>query len=130
MLERFPIHATVAASDIDRARSWYEAKLGLEPKVTDPGGGMWFEFSSGTWLYVYPTASAGTAQNTVAGWTVTGIEQVMDELRSRGVVFEEYDLPGIRTVNGLATWEGMGKAAWFRDSEGNTFELSEVLGSR
>ena len=55
------------------------------------------------------------------------MESVMEELRSRGVVFEDYDMPGIKTVNGLATWEGMGKAAWFKDSEGNTLELSEVL---
>jgi len=127
MLERFPVHASVAAADIERAKAWYEEKLGLEPQKTDPGGGMWFEFAAGTWLYVYPSGAAGTARNTVAGWTVTGIEEVMDRLRSRGVVFEEYDLPGIRTVDGLATWEGMARAAWFRDSEGNTFELSEVL---
>ncbi|HLA93969.1 MAG TPA: VOC family protein [Actinomycetota bacterium] len=129
MLEQFPVHASVAASDIDRARTWYKEKLGLEPRKTDPGGGMWFEFAGGTWLYVYASGAAGTAQNTVAGWTVKGIESVMAGLRSRGVVFEEYDFPGgLKTVKGLAIWDGVAKAAWFKDSEGNTFELSEVLG--
>jgi catechol 2,3-dioxygenase-like lactoylglutathione lyase family enzyme len=125
LLDQFPIHATVAASDLNRARDWYRDKLGLEPKTED-GGGMWFEFSGGMWLYVYATGSAGTAMNTVAGWTVINIEKVMDELRDRGLVFEEYDTPGIKTKDGLATWE-TAKAAWFKDSEGNTFELSETL---
>ena len=74
---------------------------------------------------MYQTDSAGTAKNTVAGWTVTGIESVMAELRARGVTFEEYDFGEVRTENGLLTMGGA-KAAWFKDSEGNTFELSEV----
>jgi catechol 2,3-dioxygenase-like lactoylglutathione lyase family enzyme len=127
MLERFPVHASVAAANVDRARAWYRDRLGVEPKMTDPGGGMWFEFAGATWLYVYPTTFAGTAKNTVAGWAVTGIEDVMRDLRGRGVVFEEYDLPNLKTVDGLATWDGVAKAAWFKDGEGNIFELSEVL---
>jgi catechol 2,3-dioxygenase-like lactoylglutathione lyase family enzyme len=126
MLEQFPIHATVAASDLARARAWYEEKLGLTPQKEDPSG-LWFQFASETWLLVYQTGSAGTAQNTQAGWTVKDIESLMEDLRGRGVVFEEYDFPGMgKTVNGLADF-GSAKAAWFKDSEGNTFELSEVL---
>lgn len=124
MLRGFPIHATVAASDLARARAWYEEKLGLAPEQEDPGG-LWYRFAGDTWLYLYGTPSAGTAQNTVAGWTVKGIESVMAELRGRGVVFEDYDFPDFKTVDGLATF-GPARAAWFRDSEGNTFELSEV----
>jgi len=125
VLERFPVHATGAASDIGRAKKWFAEKLGIAPKNEDPGGGLWFEFGDGTWLSIYPTGSAGTAQNTIAGWTVTGIESVMADLRGRGVVFEDYDFPGLKTVNGLASM-GPAKAAWFKDSEGNTYELSEV----
>jgi len=125
MIDQFPIHTTVAASDLDRARSWYQEKLGLEPKKSDDGG-LWFEFAGGTWLYVYKTGSAGTAKNTVGGWTVENIEKVMEELKGRGVVFEDYDMPGIKTEDGLATFE-TAKNAWFKDSEGNTFELSEPL---
>ncbi len=124
-LKDFPIHTTVAASDLDRARTWYREKLGLTPDKED-GGGFWIEFAGGTWLYVYATGSAGTAQNTVGGWTVENIEAVMKELRDRGVEFEEYDMPGIKTEEGLATFE-TAKNAWFKDSEGNTFELSETL---
>lgn len=124
-LENFPIHATVAASDLDRARTWFEEKLGLKPQEQDAGG-FWFRFAGETWLYVYQTGSAGTAKNTVAGWTVNNIEAVMKELRDRGMEFEEYDMPGIKTEDGLATFE-TAKTAWFKDTEGNTFELSETL---
>ncbi|HEX2090211.1 MAG TPA: VOC family protein [Actinomycetota bacterium] len=124
MLERFPVHATVAASDIERARTWYRDRLGLSPKREETGN-LWYEFAPGTWLLVYQTGAAGTAQNTQAGWTVTGIETVMEDLRGRGVEFEEYDFGEMKTANGLLEVPGMGKSAWFKDSEGNTFELSE-----
>jgi catechol 2,3-dioxygenase-like lactoylglutathione lyase family enzyme len=125
MLDAFPIHATAAAVDLDRARRWYEDKLGLVPAREDPGG-VWYRFAGETWLYLYGTPSAGTARNTIAGWTVRDIEAVMAELRGRGVTFEDYDLGELRTVDGLADF-GSAKVAWFQDSEGNTYELSEVM---
>jgi catechol 2,3-dioxygenase-like lactoylglutathione lyase family enzyme len=128
MLTRFPIHATAAAIDLPRARRWYEEKLGLTPEREDPGG-VWYHFAGDTWLYLYATPSAGTAQNTIAGWTVQDIETVMADLRRRGVTFEDYDFGELRTVDGLADF-GMAKAAWFKDSEGNTYELSEVAAAR
>lgn len=63
---------------------------------------------------------------TAAGWEVEDIEKEVAELRSHGVVFEEYDLPGIKTVNGIAVI-GNEKAAWFKDSEGNILNIAEVL---
>ena len=125
MLKDFPIHATAAAVDLDRARHLYETRLGLVPEKEDQGG-AWFRFLGDTWLYLYGTPSAGTARNTIAGWTVTGIEAVIADLRRRGVVFEDYDFGEVKTVDGLADF-GAAKAAWFKDSEGNTYELSEVL---
>jgi catechol-2,3-dioxygenase len=125
MLTGFPIHATAAATDLIRARQWYEEKLDLRPEREDPGG-VWYRFAGDTWLYLYATPSAGTAQNTIAGWTVTGIETVMASLRARGVTFEEYDFGEVRTVDGLVDF-GVAKAAWFKDSEGNTYELSELM---
>ena len=125
MLTDFPIHATAAASDLARARRWYQEQLGLLPEKEDPGG-VWYRFAGDTWLYLYGTASAGTAQNTIAGWTVRGIEAVMADLRAHGVRFEDYDFGDLKTVDGLADF-GPAKAAWFKDSEGNTFELSEVV---
>lgn len=124
-LQDFPIHATAAASDLARARAWYEQKLGLLPEREDDGG-LWYRFAGDTWLYLYATPTAGTARNTVAGWTVAGIEDVMSTLRERGASFEDYDFGEFKTVDGLADF-GIAKAAWFRDSEGNILELSEVL---
>jgi hypothetical protein len=66
-------------------------------------------------------------RNTIGGWTVTDIETVMAELRGRGVAFEDYDMGEPKTIEGLVDF-GMAKAAWFKDSEGNTYELSEVMG--
>jgi SAM-dependent methyltransferase/catechol 2,3-dioxygenase-like lactoylglutathione lyase family enzyme len=125
MLEQFPINAIAAAVDLDRARRWYEEKLGAKPQKEDPGG-LWYRFGGETWLYLYSTSSAGTARNTIAGWTVKGIEAVMADLRTRGVVFEDYDFGENKTVDGLMNM-GEAKAAWFKDSEGNTYEISEVI---
>ncbi len=103
MLEQFPVHPTLPASDLERARGWYEEKLGFIPKHEDPGG-LWYECAEGTWLLVTRSAGAGTAQNTAASFTVRDIESVMHELRGRGVVFESYDLPDFKTVHGLLGW--------------------------
>ena len=125
MLTQFPIHPSVAVTDLDRTRAWYADKLSLTPEVDDPGG-LWYRFGGDSWLHLYVSSFAGTAQNTVAGWSVKGIESVMSALRDRGVVFEDYDFGEIKTVDGLADF-GAGTAAWFKDPDGNTFELSEVL---
>ena len=124
MLESFPLSARLPAADIDRARVWYREMLGLEPAKVGPMGDLWYS-TGDTWFLVYQTEAAGTARNTAAGWQVTGIEAVVADLRSRGVVFEEYDFPQFKTVEGLVTLP-YGKAAWLKDSEGNIIELSEV----
>ena len=95
------------------------------PDREDPGG-VWYRFGGETWLYLYATPSAGTAQNTIAGWQVEDIESVMAALRKRGVVFEDYDLGEVQMVDGLADF-GLAKAAWFKDVDGNIYELTEVL---
>lgn len=124
MLTDFPIHATAAAIDLDRARRWFEDKLGLVPDREDPGG-VWYRFAGDTWFYLFGTPSAGTAMNTIAGWTVTGIEAVMADLRGRGVVFEDYDFGELKTVDGLADF-GSARAAWFKDSEGNIMCIDQA----
>jgi len=128
MLREFPISARIAASDIGRARAWYRDKLGLEPEVEEMGGmALWYR-SGETWFLLYETSSAGTARNTVGGWEVTGLDGLMADLRSRGVVFEDYDFGNDwKTVDGVMSMEGH-RAAWFTDSEGNVFELTEKAG--
>jgi catechol 2,3-dioxygenase-like lactoylglutathione lyase family enzyme len=126
VLRQFPVSVRAAALDLDRARKWYEDKLGLVPDQSDPGG-HWYRFGGETWLYLYGTASAGTAKNTIAGWAVKDIVGVMAGLRARGVTFEDYDFGEMKTVDGLIDF-GAARAAWFKDSEGNTYELTEVAG--
>jgi catechol 2,3-dioxygenase-like lactoylglutathione lyase family enzyme len=125
LLDTFPVHATLPASDLERARAWYRDKLGLEPAREDEVG-LWFEFA-GARLLLYETSSAGSAQNTAAEWLVRDLEGVMSELRNRGVEFEEYDFPGLKTENGVATI-GQHRSAWFKDSEGNILSLDEPAG--
>ena len=125
MLSDYPLMARLAASDIGRARKWYEEKLGLVPQTEEMGGQVLYYQTGGAWFSVYQTSYAGTAKNTVAGWTVKGIEGLMTQLRARGVVFNDYDFGEIKTVDGLMSM-GDNRAAWFTDSEGNTIELSQV----
>lgn len=130
MLRDFPLSARIAASDISRAREWYRTSLDLVPEVEEMGGmALWYR-SGGTWFLLYQTEAAGTARNTVGGWEVRDLDETMSGLRSRGVEFEEYDFGnGIATVNGVMTMEGH-RAAWFKDSEGNIFELTDTVAGR
>ena len=116
-----PVSAGLPASDIERARAFYEGTLGL-PIAQDLEGALTFGCGNGTMVFVYPSEFAGTNQATAAGWQVGDIEAAMEELRSKGVTFEEYDLPGLRTVDGIATF-GPTKSSWFKDTEGNILAL-------
>jgi catechol 2,3-dioxygenase-like lactoylglutathione lyase family enzyme len=123
MLSNSRIIPTVPAADIDRARAWYEEKLGLKPSQERPDGLM-YDCGEGSQFLLYPTSFAGTAQNTLVAWRVGDIQAEMSDLRGRGVVFEEYDFPGLKTVDGVADVEGL-KGSWFKDSEGNTLALAQ-----
>jgi predicted enzyme related to lactoylglutathione lyase len=126
-LKDHPMSARLAATDIARARTWYAEKLGLVPDKEEMGGmALWYR-TGATWFLLYQTESAGTARNTVGGWEVTGIEDLVRALRSQGVTFEEYDFgEGMKTVDGIMSEPGGGRAAWFRDSEENVLELTEA----
>jgi catechol 2,3-dioxygenase-like lactoylglutathione lyase family enzyme len=123
MLANHEVRAVIAASNIERAKKFYTEKLGLEAEIETPGG-IIFK-CKGSHLLVYPTQFAGTAKNTVASWETDHIEKDVEGLRARGVVFEEYDIPGFKTVNGIAI-TGKDKAAWFKDSEGNILALFQM----
>jgi hypothetical protein len=91
----------------------------------EPGDdNLMFQCGNGTRFLLYQTDNAGTARNTQMGWVTDDVERDVQDLRSRGVVFEEYDFPGLKTENGIATSDA-GKAAWFLDSEGNILSLFE-----
>jgi catechol 2,3-dioxygenase-like lactoylglutathione lyase family enzyme len=117
------VHTTIAASDLDRARQFYEEKLGLTPSEETPGG-LFYDMEESRFL-LYPSAGAGTAQHTVMGFVVDDIEREVAELKERGLVFEEYDFPGLKTVNSIAD-TGSVRAAWFKDSEGNILGVVQL----
>ncbi|HEX2026152.1 MAG TPA: VOC family protein [Actinomycetota bacterium] len=126
MLDRYPPHAMLAASDMDRAKAWYREKLGLVPTQEDPQG-AWFEVA-GTGFGLFPTPQAGTAKSTVMRWSVDDIEAVVEHLRGRGVTFERFDAPGIEWEGDIASMGGIRRVAWFKDSEGNTLAVSQRVG--
>jgi predicted enzyme related to lactoylglutathione lyase len=118
-----PLYVVLPAEDLERARGFYEEKLGVELK--DSPGGLIAMTGSGTGLFIYPTAHT-KAEHTVASFVVSSVVDTVAELRGRGVVFEEYDLPGLKTVDGIAEMGGGVKSAWFKDSEGNIIALNEM----
>jgi catechol 2,3-dioxygenase-like lactoylglutathione lyase family enzyme len=125
MLQQSPLYAYIPARDLERARRFYEGKLGFVPKQ-ESNGGVVYEFANGTACFLYPTPNAGTSQASQAFWDVADVDREIIELRNKGVVFEDFDMPGQRSAAGAVT-AGGAKAAWFRDSEGNIMALIETL---
>lgn len=117
--------AIIPATDLERARRFYAEKFGIAPAVEDRDEGLLFIFGDGSRFLLYETQFAGTAEHTVASFVVDDLDAAMSSLRGRGVVFEEYDYPGFKTVNGVVAM-GQNRAAWFKDSEGNIIALSEL----
>ena len=124
MLSTAPIRAYIPASDVKRARKFYEEVLGLEPGE-DYAGGVIYECGD-TEAFLYPTLNAGTSKASQAFWQVEDVEAEVAELKARGVKFEEYDFPGMTMKNSIVT-AGGAKAAWFKDSEGNILAVTERL---
>jgi catechol 2,3-dioxygenase-like lactoylglutathione lyase family enzyme len=123
MFESATAHATVAVSDLERARKFYEGTLGLEI-MDERSDGVTYKDAAGGWFLVYPSQFAGTAKSTYMSFDVADVEQAVKELRERGVVFEEYDMPGLKTVNGISEIQGV-KGAWFKDPDGNILAIGE-----
>ena len=123
MLQDFPLYAYIPATDVARARRFYEGSLGFKPGP-ELAGGVTYEFGGRTACFLYPTPHAGTSKASQAFWQVRDIERLVRELQGRGVHFEEYDEPGMKTGNAILE-EGGVKAAWFKDSEGNIMALIE-----
>lgn len=116
--------AVIAASDFERARSFYEDVLGLEPEdVQEAAQAVTYRLGQ-TRLLLYATSYAGTAKNTVFGIESTDLDGDMAALREKGVEFLDYDFPGLKTVDGVAEMEGE-RSSWFTDSEGNILALMQ-----
>ena len=110
-------------SDKATLAAWYRDKLGLEPDQ-EPPDSLVYRFGD-TRFIVFAADDAGTARHSVASWIVDDLVAAVTELRERGVSFERYDGPALRTADGIAPTP-VGKAAWFKDSEGNLLELIQL----
>jgi catechol 2,3-dioxygenase-like lactoylglutathione lyase family enzyme len=117
------VYPVLAVDDVKRAASFYRDKLGLEVEVDSESYAR--VHAGNGWVTLYKTSSP-RGQNTLAAFVVEDVEGTVEYLRQRGVTFEEYDFPGLKTVNGIALESGM-KVAWFKDTEGNTLSIAEGL---
>jgi catechol 2,3-dioxygenase-like lactoylglutathione lyase family enzyme len=132
MLEKAKVATRLPAQDLERARTFYAEKLGLEPGEERPGG-LRYQPASGEFV-LFASTGAPSGDHTQMAFEVDDIEATVAELRRRGVVFEEYDVPGLSTVDGIAEIEGnypskgtRERGAWFRDSEGNLLGIGQPL---
>jgi catechol 2,3-dioxygenase-like lactoylglutathione lyase family enzyme len=127
ILSRYRVSAGFAVSDMDRAREFYEGKLGLSVSI-DSGDNLQYQCAEGTVFHVYLSPEhAGKSTATLAGWGVNDVESVVDELTERGVAFERYNEgPIITDEKGIATFEGGAKVAYFRDPDGNTLSVAQA----
>ena len=133
MLQNSNVATRLPAQDLERARAFYAEKLGLEPIEERPGG-LKYKCGNG-YFALFESAGAPSGEHTQMAWEVDDLDAVMAELRRRGVVFEEYDLPDLKTVNGIAEVAGNyassggagERGAWFRDSEGNLLALGQPI---
>jgi predicted enzyme related to lactoylglutathione lyase len=126
MLNDSRVEANIPAGDLDRAREFYADKLGLTPRQELGGEALAYETAGGTRFNIYRTAYAGQAGHTIAQWHVADIESDVRDLKAKGVVFDVYDMPGVEWDGEIATIPGMGRSAWFRDSEGNIMCLDQA----
>ena len=124
MIKDLRSHTTLPAADLGRAKKFYADKLGLSPSTESPGG-LFYVTGGGTRFTLYPTPNPARGGHTQMGLSVNDIERTVADLQAAGVVFEEYDFPGLKTERGVAQ-TGDARAAWFKDSEGNLIGLVEI----
>jgi len=125
MLQDALMYSYLPAQDVERARRFYEGKLGLKP-ARDIAGGVTYEFAGGTACFLYPTPNAGTSKASQAFWEVADIEREVADLAARGITLERY--PGMPGDDGQGIYTAGGaRAAWFKDSEGNILAVIQPL---
>ena len=123
MLTHAAAMATIPVVDMTRARRFYEQVLGLKPAGPVTPDGLLYECGRGTRLFLFQRQPT-KADHTVAAFVVDDIEKAVHDLKRSGLIFEEYDVPGLKTINSIATLASE-KAAFFKDSEGNVLAVSQ-----
>jgi catechol 2,3-dioxygenase-like lactoylglutathione lyase family enzyme len=127
MLSQSPLTTMLPVKDIDRARDFYANKLGLVAVGSRADGKFVFRCGNGALLALFPKPEGTKAEHTAVSWQVADIAAAVRDLEGRGVVFNDYDLPGFRTDAHVCVL-GSEKAAWFNDPEGNILCLHEEIG--
>jgi catechol 2,3-dioxygenase-like lactoylglutathione lyase family enzyme len=125
VLTRAAVTTMLPVKNLERAREFYVAKLGLEPEGLAADGKFLLR-ANGTTLALFPKPEGTKAEHTAVSFKVDDIGAAVRELKARGVVFADYDLPGFKTVEHVCVL-GSEKAAWFQDPEGNILCLHEDL---
>jgi catechol 2,3-dioxygenase-like lactoylglutathione lyase family enzyme len=122
------IATMLPVTDTDRAKEFYEQRLGLPFEGANSMGELQFRLGGGTMLVLLPREAGVQSKSTALSWEVASVEKEMAQLEGHGVKFEDYDMPGLKTVNHIAEMDGE-KAAWFLDPDGNVLCLHEGEGS-
>jgi predicted enzyme related to lactoylglutathione lyase len=125
MLSDSAVTTMLPVKDMKRARTFYEGCLGLKPGGLKPDGKFVYKVGGST-LALFPKPEGSKAEHTAISFQVADIAASIKELKRAGVVFEDYDFPGLKTVNHVCVL-GAEKAAWFKDTEGNYLCLHEDL---
>ena len=127
MLANAPVTTMLPVIDMQRARAFYEAKLGLEPGAFKPDGKFVYR-CGGALLALFPKEAGTKADHTAISFQVPDVAASVKALKAAGVVFEDYDFPGLKTVDHVCVL-GSEKAAWFKDTEGSYLCIHEDLPS-
>lgn len=130
MLGKSRAVTTIAVTDMERARKFYEGKLGLDKPEMRMDGAE-YKLGGGTRIFLYGRPSPPKADHTLVAFEVDDLARAVKDLRKRGVKFEEYDIPemGLKTIDGIATIEGE-KSAWCKDPDGNILAVVETVPER
>jgi predicted enzyme related to lactoylglutathione lyase len=127
MLHDGKVEANIPAGDLQRAREFYADKLGVTPDAEVGGVFLHYTTAGGTAFNIYQTQYAGQAEHTIAQWHVDDLESEVGDLKAKGITFEVYpDMPGVEWNGEIASIPTMGRAAWFKDSEGNVLCLDDA----
>jgi catechol-2,3-dioxygenase len=127
MLASHPIDPMILATDLAAAREFYGETIGLEVMI-ESDDLLTFRCGGDSRLVVTRSSTGSTEPQTKASWRVSDLAAEVAELRSRGVVVEEYDEPGLKTVDGIAD-VGFALAAWLVDPHGNSLGLLQFKGA-
>lgn len=117
------VSAVICSTDLDKAREFYETKVGLKLSPETIKNHLLFECGDGTTLLVYGRPAPNMADHTQVRFWSTDVAADVKELVARGVVFDDLDMGAMKTIDHSLTSPGIGKSAWFKDPDGNTLAL-------